>query len=639
MRIQLVVVLFFSLITFDLVAQNKSIELDPVTISATLSPQQASKTGRNITVITKETIQKLPVNSVDEIIRYLPGVEVQSRGPMGAQSNITIRGGTFQQVLIIMDGIRLNDPLTGHFNSYIPITPDEIERIEILKGPAAVLYGTEAVGGVVHIISKTFNQKNKKDGHRFMGQVSTGEYGLTNGQASASFQKNKTNGSISLITNNAGGQPLRGTKGFFNLTTLTGSLKQSIGKSFTVAYRFGLDDREFNAQNFYSSLIIDTATEYVASTWNHIKTSFSKNKHAITLDLGDKSTTDQFQLNKSRIPNINKSRLQQAQLTYQYRLNDKTTISIGSQYIRRSITSNDRGNHAVQNASGFAFLQTTVLNKLNLLPGVRTEWNERSGWEVLPQLNLSYPHQKFLFRTAVGRTARDADFTERFNNYQRMNVPSGSRVGNPDLIAENAISYEAGADYTFNNNLKFSTTLFGRNHNDLIDWVRTPYAKMPRKTNLISTGTYDLASNITQVQTIGAEIDVHYTKSFGNHSIQAGLGAIWMESKSSDSTPSLYVSNHARWLVNLYASYRYKAFGISINGLYKERNFLPTAKGLVPLSPSYFLINAKADVQLFKGKLILFVQADNLFNQSYSDILGSVMPNRWLMGGVKLTMD
>jgi iron complex outermembrane receptor protein len=293
----------------------------------------------------------------------------------------------------------------------------------------------------------------------------------------------------------------------------------------------------------------------------------------------------------------------------------------------------------VQNAAGFAFLQTTVFNKLTLLPGIRTEWNERSGWEILPQLNLSYPYQKLLFRATAGKTARNADFTERFNNYQRMNVPSGLRIGNPDLAAENAISYEAGADFNLNDNFKISATLFGRNHTDLIDWIRTPYANMPRKTNLIPTGSYDLASNVAEVNTLGTELDIHYFKSFGKHSLQIGLGAVWMESNSSDTTPSLYVSNHARWLINLYAAYRYKAFGISVNGLYKERNFLPTATGLVPLTPSYFLVNAKADVQLLNDKMILFVQADNLFNQSYSDILGSVMPNRWLMGGVKLMID
>jgi iron complex outermembrane receptor protein len=269
--------LCLSLASASVFAQEKTIALNPITVSATLSPQEISKTGRNIIVIDQQTIQKLPANSIDEIIRYLPGVEVQSRGPMGTQSNITIRGGTFQQVLIILDGIRLNDPLTGHFNSYIPIHPDEIERIEILKGPAAVLYGTEAVGGVVHIITKTFAGKHKKDSYRLMGQYIGGEYGLNNGQASASFHKKKTNGSVSLITNNGTGQPLRGARGYFNLTTLNASLRQQIGKNWSIAYRFGLDDRKFNAQNFYTARLSDTATEYVSSTWNHIKTNFCRN--------------------------------------------------------------------------------------------------------------------------------------------------------------------------------------------------------------------------------------------------------------------------------------------------------------------------------------------------------------------------
>jgi iron complex outermembrane receptor protein len=252
---------------------------------------------------------------------------------------------------------------------------------------------------------------------------------------------------------------------------------------------------------------------------------------------------------------------------------------------------------------------------------------------------MSYPYKKFNFRAAAGQTARDADFTERFNNYQRTPVPSGNRIGNPDLIAEKAFSYEIGTDYSLIENLKVSTSFFGRNHNDLIDWVRTPYANMPRQVNLVSTGNYDLASNIATVQTLGIELDLHYQKTFGDHKINAGAGMIWMESKSSDTVPSLYVSNHARFLINFYTAYRYKWIGISLNGLYKERNTPPAVNGLVPLSSSYMLINAKADVNLLKDKLTIFIQADNLFNQSYADILGSIMPSRWLSGGVRLIME
>src|SRR5687767_5491676 len=86
--------------------------LDPVTVTATISPLASSKTGRNIVTIKGEQFTNLPVHSIDELLRYLPGLEIQARGPMGVQSDFVIRGGTFQQVLVILDGMRLNDPLT-----------------------------------------------------------------------------------------------------------------------------------------------------------------------------------------------------------------------------------------------------------------------------------------------------------------------------------------------------------------------------------------------------------------------------------------------------------------------------------------------------------------------------------------------
>jgi iron complex outermembrane receptor protein len=611
-------------------------DLDPITVTASLTPLSASKTGRNILIIKGDLLQKLPVQSVDELIRYIPGVEVQSRGPMGAQSNITIRGGTFQQVLIILDGIRLNDPLTGHFNSYIPISPAEIERIEILKGASSAIYGTEAVGGVVHIITKTFAVKKQKDGYKANAQFTAGEYGLFNIQAGGGFHKNKTTVAAGIITNNSNGQTLRGTKGYFNLTTVSASVKQVMGNNWSIAYRFGLDDRDFNAQNFYTSSLSDTAKEIVKSKWHHFKTEYNYKKHSFSFDLGFKSTKDEFQFNKNLSPNINNSKMLQGLGIYNYSVTEQTKITFGTQFIQRSITSNDRGDHTVNNAGLFALMNTKFGQSFYFNPGLRAEWNERSGWQLLPQISANYRTEQFLFRANIGRTARDADFTERFNNYQRNNVSAGSRIGNPDLIAETSINYELGVDYFLSKNLKVSTTWFERFHEDLIDWVRTPYSSMPRKTNLIPNAFYNLASNIAQVNTTGIETDVQYTYMINdNHSLNGGLGFIFMRSRSSDSLPSLYVSNHAREFINFFTNYRYKFLGINMNGLFKSRNTSPAPVGLVPLSRSYFLMNARVDAAL-KNNITFFVQVDNIFNKSYSDILGSVMPNRWLMGGIRI---
>ena len=182
----------FLLNSLTLSAQTDEQDLDPITITSSLTPEKASKTGRNLFIIEGEKLYDLPVHSIDELLRYLPGVEVQARGPMGAQSDIVLRGGTFQQVLVILDGVRLNDPNTGHFSSYIPIAPSEIERIEILKGAASAIYGSEAVGGVIHIISKTFAAIQNISKSNVKAQVTAGEYGLLNVHAGATTKKSPT---------------------------------------------------------------------------------------------------------------------------------------------------------------------------------------------------------------------------------------------------------------------------------------------------------------------------------------------------------------------------------------------------------------------------------------------------------------
>ena len=634
-------ILFFTLsfvICSFVNAQITTEELDPITISATLSPNQYSKTGRNIIIIKGEDLRKYPVHSVDELLRYLPGIEVQSRGPMGTQSNITIRGGTFQQVLIVIDGMRMNDPLTGHFNSYFPIAPEEIDRIEILKGASSAVYGTEAVGGVVHIITKTFSGIKNKKQSSVSAQLSSGQYGLRNGQAGFTYQNNKTILSGGLLQNQADGQTLRGTKGFFNLSTVSLSAKHFFNDHFSVAYRAGYDDRNFNAQNFYTQLIIDTAIERVISRWHQFSAQYKSGKHNIQLSGAYKDASDKFQLRKSSAANTNRSAMAQLLLQHLYQFNEKTSLQSGFQLIDRSVKSNNRGNHQITTAGAFVILNHRIGNNVNIIPSIRTDWNERSGWELIPQLNLSYRYNSFQFRGSVGKTTREPDFTERFNNYQPALVSAGNRIGNPFLDAENSISYEAGIDYYGIKGLKVSTGWFQRFHTDLIDYVLTPFADMPRQVNLVPGANYSLAKNIARVNTRGAEIDLLYQKDFSpNKSITIQIGAVRMKSLSSDTIPSLYVSNHASFLLNYSLRFTYHQFSISTNGLYKER--MPQNRsGFVALSPSYFLMNLRADYAVIDKQLSIFVQADNLFNRRYADILGTVMPSRWLMGGIKISL-
>jgi iron complex outermembrane receptor protein len=631
--------LFVTSISLQLKAQNREIILDPVSVSATITPSSVSKSGRNIVVISAREIEKMPASSLDEVLRYLPGVEVQSRGPLGAQADFSLRGATFQQVLVILDGVRINDPLTGHFNSYIPIAPSEIERIEILKGASSAIYGADAVGGVINIISKSFQAAKDQKVAKASAELGRGEYNLFKNRAAVSWQSKGTVLNAGYLLNKTDGQLLRGSRSFLDMNTISLSAKQFIGENTSISYRFARDSRNFNAQNFYTQFLSDTATEEVISNWHQASLRHQHGKHSLQLDGAWKEASDQFRFNRLSTANTNYSGIVQAQLTHQFRLNEKASLISGVQWIGRKVESNNRGNHRINYGGVFSVLNQQIGENLVISPAIRLDYNERSGAEILPQLNLSYRNELLQVRGSAGRSTREADFTERFNNYQPSLIKTGGRMGNPDLKPESSWNFEAGYDIFLSKSIRISNTGFSRLHRNLIDYETTAYKDMPRKVNLDSTGNYLLAKNLSKVVTNGVELDVIFQNQLSeNQTLDVNIGMIVMKSTSSGNTPSLYVSNHAKFLGNFNLVYQHKNLSLSANGLYKIRSSAEKA-GLLTLSPDYFVMNLRAECRLFENGLVLFFQADNVLNQKYTDILGPQMPGRWLSGGIRVALD
>ena len=629
--------LFILLISFvQFSYAQDTISLDPISISASLKPISVSRTGRNIVIIKGEQFLKLPVHSVDELLRYLPGVEVQSRGPMGSQSDIVIRGGTYQQVLVVLDGMRLNDPNSGHFTSYIPIVPEEIERIEIVKGASSAIYGSEAVGGIIYIITKTFSSKIDATKKELGLQLTGGQYGLWGINAGGYYQKNKTSFSGGILSNNADGQQQRGTKGYFNNNTGSFSVSHFFNEHLQLSARTAYDKRKFSAQNFYTTFKSDTAHETVESFWNQLNLTYQKDKNKFTIDGGYKQVKDEYAFNSAGAPNKNISTLIQLLSTYGHTFSNSTSITTGVQFQNKKIVSNDRGNHVLTQLAGFVVLNETVGN-FSLMPAIRVDHTENSGTYVVPQINLSYKKNNFQLRGSAGKTIRQADFTERYNNYNKTFVASGS-IGNPNLEAERSFSYEAGGDL-FLNVFKFSVTAFKRDQKNVIDYVPTPYNEMPRKINLSPTGSYALAKNIATVNTSGLETDIQFDKQINtSQKLSASVGLTILNSKSSDTIPSFYISSHAKFMSNFSVLYENKFFSISANGIYKKRNMRSSSAINALISPDYFLLNTKAEIFILKNASVFF-EADNVFNKNYSDLLGSQMPGRWLIGGIKFAFD
>src|SRR5436305_4087985 len=348
-------VLLFTLLAGNVVlSQEKEYELDPVTITSSLTRQKSSESGRNLIIIKGEKLTDLPVHSIDELLRYVPGVEVQMRGPMGSQSDIVIRGGTFQQVLVILDGVRLNDPNTGHFTSYIPIAPSEIDRIEILKGASSAIYGSEAVGGVIHIITKSFSKTKRSP--EAIAEFTGGQYDLYTINAGGTYSSGNTTISGGLLSNNTKGQPQRGINGFVNNNTFSLSIAEKIKYKWQLSFRSSFDNRKFAAQNFYTNFISDTANEKVKTFWNQLQVTYTSKKDILTLNAGYKDLEDRYAFSSSITPNQNKSNLIQGLITDEWKVTNKATIVSGLQFISKQISSNDRGDHKVDQAATFAIL-------------------------------------------------------------------------------------------------------------------------------------------------------------------------------------------------------------------------------------------------------------------------------------------
>ena len=122
---------------FSVSAQEKFAEIDSVEIQGKFISTPYKSANQNISVITRTDILNSPATSIDEILQQIPGMDIRRRGANGVQSDIGFRGSSFEQVLLLINGIRMNDSQTGHNSLNLPVDLEDVERIEIIKGPAA----------------------------------------------------------------------------------------------------------------------------------------------------------------------------------------------------------------------------------------------------------------------------------------------------------------------------------------------------------------------------------------------------------------------------------------------------------------------------------------------------------------------
>lgn len=640
------------------------VELDSISVSASRITTDISESGKSVSVITSEDIRNSPATTVDELLGNLPGVNINSRSGFGVQADVGIRGSTYSQVLFMLDNVPLNDPLTGHFNANIPVSMSEIGQIELIRGPASTSFGADAVGGVVHIKTKMYLEReirtvsSGKTVSRAFADLSAGENRLTMADASAELQNKNWRFSFSARDSRTDGESYpnpgfaegisdkESYNTFFEMTSLSAAVSNRINQKLSWYVRGGSDYRDFNARYFYTRSIFDESTETIKNRWGLAAITFDHQSHRLELNTSFRRVNDAFDFNSEISPvNEHSTDLFFLNLSHQYTFSDTRnrfkTLKVlsGAQFANKAINSTDRGNHS-NNSGGLYTIGTAGWqNGLSLTTSLRLQFHSVGPAYLLPQFSAAYNVKDWTLRTSIGRAVRNGDFTERFISSEINNLTPLRNIGNPDLKPEESVTFDIGFDWKPSSRFSISPTYFIRSSDNLIDYSITPSAQITNADNLLPGEDYFYAQNIANSRTSGVEVMAN-SQLFSNlqRSLRIHTGYTYILTTSDAGTVSRYIANHPSHQILGGLSLSTSLFELSTESSYRVRSADAAAIVNASIPDSYTVTNVKLSVLLFSNKMKVYTRIMNITDERYQEILGAPMPGRWIMAGVQLSL-
>ena len=642
-------------------------ELDSIDVTASRITTTISESGKNVSVITQADIQEMPVQSVDDLLRSLPGVNINGRAGFGIQADVGVRGSTFSQVMFLLDNTPLNDPLTAHFNTNIPVALSEIAQIELIRGPASTSYGADAVGGVVHIKTKTFMMKEieapEKLQTRTNFDLSAGENALRIIDATAKIAKQNIRFSTSFRSADSDGEQYQNPgfeqgvssdenyNSYFDMMNLSAALSVNFASNWNWYIRSGLENRDFNARYFYTRSIYDESVETIDSRWAISALTYENGNHRSEINASYRQVEDVFDFNSAISPaNVHETDLLFLNASHQYELisDQISSISeslnfmrfmIGGQVLKKQIASTDRGDHENTSWGVYGIHNMSFESGLSITSSLRLQFNPISDLSFLPQISAAYDAGPVLVRTSIGRAIREGDFTERYISSEIPNLTPGRNIGNPDLLPEESTTFDLGLDITPTNNLLISPTFFYRSSSNLIDYTLTNSSSISNADNLVSGEDYFYASNISESDVIGLEfISALTTELTSNSDLKTEAGYTYIKTESEGSTVSRYIANHPSHQVSLDLSLSAGDISIQTLSRYNVRSEQSDALINADVPEEYFVTDLKVAYKPLNGRIQIYTQVLNLTDTQYQEILGAPLPGRWILGGVKYSL-
>jgi outer membrane cobalamin receptor len=574
---------------------------DSIQVITTAEPLPFAESDRSVEQILPREAPT-GTNSFVDLLRTDPSLNLQARAGEGVQADLSIRGTTFEQSLVLVNGFRVNDPETGHLNLDIPVPLDAITRIDILHGSGSPFYGSDAIGGAVNLLTEAPTR-----GLSFTVRSGAGNFGSLENHLRAAYSKGLFAEQLTASRDQSDGFAYDRNYAS-NAAASETWLKLAPG---TTDILLATSDRPYGANNFYGNYPESERTKaWLGSIQQqlgaHTAASFGYARH-----------TDEFVLivtNPSIYENNHITSSYEGALRRADPIGSNTTLSYGLEESGDTIRSNSLGVHARNQGAGYANLSLRSLRRLSLSLGAREEVLSSQGGIFSPSVAAAYTLTSTLrLRASAGHGFRQPTYVDLYYS-------DPATLGNPLLKPESSWSYEGGLDWTPTNGRQhFSAVGYRLNQTNAIDYSKpllaTPALTAAEKWQAVNVPTLDITGAEATLRIridSRQQLQLSYT---ANHS--ANLPA---------NTLSEYAFNYAAQnaIFGYTASFGQFALHTQVNIVQK------TTQTAYPLWD--------IDLARSTGAIRPYLRLLNLANTGYTELPGIPMQGRTIIGGIQLTL-
>ena len=584
--------------------EKKEIQaLDTVLIKSTRIDLPFKENARTIQVISAEFIKNSAATNVADLLQQVAGVDIRRRGTAGSQADLYIRGGGFDQTLLLIDGIKMDDAQTGHhtMNAALPI--EVIERIEIIKGPAARVFGQNAFTGAINIVTKSTLPNTASV------NIETGSFGQLNGSVTVGkeFENSSIIAHVGILTSDG----YRHNSDYENKNYLLKGVFNKKEQPIEVIATFF--DKKFGANGFYASA---TATEQYEETQSSLlgaSTTFRTEKFKITPRVYWKRGQDEYVYirdNPSVYRNLHITNKVGVETNASY-TSDAGITGFGVDISRVFISSNNLGKRNRTMANLFLEHRFKALNdKLDITPGIAVTYFSDFKFHAFPGLDIGFKLSDNLKAYGnLGVTYRIPTYTDLYYNDR-------STIGNSNLKPEEAFAQEIGLKFN-SGRFTSSVAIFNRDADNLIDFIRPDV-----------TSKYE-ATNIAKVNTKGFELNTDYRFKLNEFNQTLSFGYNYLNDDILDQNKDLsrYSLNTLKHqFITRFESKLFKNVRQNIIYKHAERT----------IGTSYNVWDASIIVDV--NKFNFTVTANNIFNAEYIESGFVPMPKSSLLFGLRYNL-